>query len=133
VSAERVYAVMRRLVLESDDRRQRVADALGMSFSRAKALRALAGGPMRMSALAGVLLTDKPFTTVVVDDLERRGLVARSADPADRRCRVVELTASGRVAARQATEILETPPRELAALPPEELDALDRILGKLPS
>jgi DNA-binding MarR family transcriptional regulator len=131
VSAERVYAVMRRLVLESDDRKQRVADTLGMSFSRGRALRALMDGPVRMSELAGRLLTDKPYTTVVVDDLERRGLVVREADPQDRRAKVVTLTAAGRDAAATATEILTAPPAELARLSPEDLEQLDQILGKL--
>ncbi|WP_269664835.1 MarR family winged helix-turn-helix transcriptional regulator [Streptacidiphilus rugosus] len=131
MSAERVYAVMRRLVLESDDRKQRVADTLGMSFSRGRALRALVDGPVRMSELAGRLLMDKPYTTVVVDDLERRGLVVREADPSDRRAKVVTLTETGREAAETAIEILTAPPAELTRLSPEDLEELDRILGKL--
>ncbi|WP_042373689.1 MarR family winged helix-turn-helix transcriptional regulator [Streptacidiphilus neutrinimicus] len=130
-SAQRVYAVMRRLVLEADDRKQRVAEALGMSFSRAKALRLLAEGPLRMRELTARLLTDKPYTTLVVDDLEGRGFVVRSLDPDDRRCKVVTLTEAGREAAARATGILTTPPAELAALPPGDLADLDRILGKL--
>ncbi|MEZ0064096.1 DNA-binding MarR family transcriptional regulator [Streptacidiphilus sp. MAP12-20] len=131
MSAERVYAVMRRLVLEADDRKQRVADALGMSFSRGRALRALVERPVRMSELAKHLVMDKPYTTVVVDDLERRGLVVREQDPDDRRAKLVTLTEAGRVAAATATEILTAPPTELTRLSPEDLDLLDKILGKL--
>ncbi|WP_042378633.1 MarR family winged helix-turn-helix transcriptional regulator [Streptacidiphilus melanogenes] len=130
-SAQRVYAVMRRLVLEADDRKQRVAEALGMSFSRAKALRLLAEGPLRMRELTSRLLTDKPYTTLVVDDLEGRGFVVRTQDPDDRRCKVVTLTEAGCEAAARATGILTTPPAELMALPTEDLADLDRILGKL--
>ena len=129
--AERVYAVMRRLVLESDDRKQRVVDALGMSYIRSRALRALAVEPIRMSELATRLVTDKPYTTLVVDDLEQRGLVVREQDPADRRCKVVRITPAGREVAQVATDIITAPPTELVGLPPEDLEALDRILGKL--
>ncbi|RAG83612.1 hypothetical protein DN069_21380 [Streptacidiphilus pinicola] len=129
--AQRIYAVMRRLVLEADDRKQRVVDTLGMSYIRSRALRALAVEPIRMSELATRLVTDKPYTTLVVDDLEQRGLVVREQDPNDRRCKVVRITPAGREAANVATEIITAPPTELAALPPEDLEALDRILGKL--
>jgi DNA-binding MarR family transcriptional regulator len=129
--AERVYAAMRRLVLEADDRKQQVVDALGMSFIRSRALRALAAEPIRMSELAARLMTDKPYTTLVVDDLEQRGLVVREQDPDDRRCRIVRITPEGRAAAQLATRILTAPPTELVGLPPEDLDVLDRILGKL--
>jgi DNA-binding MarR family transcriptional regulator len=130
-SAQRVYAVMRRLVLEADDRKQRVVDALGMSYIRSRALRALAVEPIRMSELAARLVTDKPYTTLVVDDLEQRGLVVREQDPDDRRCKIVRITPEGREVARIATDIITAPPTELVALPEEDIEALDRILGKL--
>jgi DNA-binding MarR family transcriptional regulator len=130
-AAGRIYAVMRRLVLEADDRKQHVVDALGMSYIRSRALRALAVEPIRMTELATRLVTDKPYTTLVVDDLEARGLVVREQDPTDRRCKVVKITPAGREAADTATRIITAPPTDLLALPPEDLEALDRILGKL--
>jgi DNA-binding MarR family transcriptional regulator len=129
--AQRVYDVMRRLVLEADDRKQRVVDALGMSYIRSRALRALAVEPIRMSELAARLVTDKPYTTLVVDDLEQRGLVVREQDPDDRRCKIVRITPEGRAVAKIATDIITAPPTELVALPEEDIEALDRILGKL--
>jgi DNA-binding MarR family transcriptional regulator len=130
-SAQRIYDVMRRLVLEADDRKQRVVDALGMSYIRSRALRALAVEPIRMSELAARLVTDKPYTTLVVDDLEQRGLVVREQDPDDRRCKVVKITDAGREAAGVATRIITAPPKELVGLPSEDLATLDRILAKL--
>ena len=130
-TATRVYAVMRHLVLESDDRRAEVAETLGMSFGRSKALRALAAGPMRMSELTAKLTTDKPYTTLIVDDLERRGLVVRSVHPEDRRSKIVTATAAGIAAAAVAEAILARPPVQMLALDAEELAALERTIAKL--
>ena len=129
--ASRVFEAMRNLVLESDDRRVEVTEALGMSFGRTKALRRLAAGPLRMSELAARLLTDKPYTTLIVDDLERRGLVERRVHPDDRRCKIVTITAAGQAAAARAEAILTRPPTSMLALEPEELAALDRAMAKL--
>ncbi|WP_433421292.1 MarR family transcriptional regulator [Microtetraspora malaysiensis] len=49
-----------------------------MSFIRVKALRLVATGPLTLRRLAEQLTTDPPYTTVVVADLERRGLVERT-------------------------------------------------------
>jgi DNA-binding MarR family transcriptional regulator len=127
-----VFETMRRLVLEQEDRRNEVSEALGMSFIRSKALRRLAaGGPQRMSDLTAILATDKPYTTLIVDDLERRGLVLRSIDPDDRRCKIVTVTEAGREAAARADAILSRPPKSLLALDSEELTMLERLLAKL--
>ncbi|MGD0937989.1 MAG: MarR family transcriptional regulator [Streptosporangiaceae bacterium] len=85
--AARVWQAMRALVIDRYDRRKKVCDALGMSFIRAKALRRIVDSPMTMRELAAALGTDPPYTTVVVDDLERRGLVTRTVRAGDRRCR----------------------------------------------
>ncbi len=128
----RVWAEMRALVLE-DDRRKEVADALGMSFSRAKALRRLLSGPLTMRELTDLLGTEKPYTTLVVDDLEGRGYVRRTVHPGDRRRRIVTLTEAGRAAAERADRILARPPRALAALSPDDLAALDRVMAAIRS
>ena len=120
-----------RALTESHDRRRAAADALDMSFVRVKALRRLAGAPMTIRELADSLVTDAPYTTLVVDDLEQRGLVARSVDPRDRRRRIVAVTPEGSRQAARAGEILDEPPAELAALPAADLAALERILTSL--
>jgi DNA-binding MarR family transcriptional regulator len=86
---------------------------------------------MRMSELAAELVVDKPYTTVIVDDLERRGLVVRATAPDDRRAKVVALTEQGRETARLADEILARPPQALVALPAAEMAELDGLLAKL--
>lgn len=128
--ATRAYAAMRYLVLDQGDGRREVAETLGMSFVRAKALRRLAIEPLRMSDLAASMGTDKPYATLVVDDLEARGLVVRTVDPSDRRAKIVAVTEAGREAAATADAILSRPAPGLARLDDEELATLARLVGK---
>ncbi|QDP98678.1 MarR family transcriptional regulator [Microlunatus elymi] len=102
-----------------------------MSFIRSKALRRLAQEPMSMRRLAEELATDRPYTTVFVDDLEQRGLVVRRPDPSDRRGKIVHLTPAGRKVAEQAELILDTPPDAFTRLSAAELRRLEEILQKL--
>jgi DNA-binding MarR family transcriptional regulator len=129
--ATRAWDSMRRLVLDLHDRRFAVSEATGMSYLRAKALRMLLPGPLPMRELGAALVTDAPYVTVIVDDLEERGLVEREANPADRRSKLVRITAAGRAVARKAAEIQSAPPPALAALPASDLETLDRILRGL--
>ncbi|WP_079063511.1 MarR family winged helix-turn-helix transcriptional regulator [Streptacidiphilus griseoplanus] len=130
-AAARAWHHIRALVLEEHDRRREVVDALGMSFIRIKALRRLASRPATLRALAADLTIDPPYTTVVVDDLARRGLVERSPHPDDRRAKIVSVTEAGRAAAAHADRILGEPPAPLLALDPADVAELDRILALL--
>jgi len=94
-SAREVWLLMSDLVLDNM-RRRPVAEALGMSFGRARALRRLARRPQSMRELATALGIDPPNATVVVDELERQGLVVRQPHPTDRRAKVVDATPKGR-------------------------------------
>jgi DNA-binding MarR family transcriptional regulator len=123
-----VWLLMSDLVLDHERRRE-VADALGVSFGRARAVRRLARKPMSMGELAAALGIDPPNATTVVDDLEDLGLVRRRPHPTDRRAKLVEATRKGQDMARHADEILGTPPEALGALAPEDLETLRRILG----
>jgi DNA-binding MarR family transcriptional regulator len=129
--AERVWHNLRALVLERNERRKETAEALGMSFFRVKALRRISAAPSRMSELAAELACDRPYLTLVVDDLEKRGLVERRLHPTDRRRKIVSATREGHHAAARANAILGTPPPALRALPPQDLAALDRVMKAL--
>jgi DNA-binding MarR family transcriptional regulator len=131
VTATRVWNGMRTLVLDLHDKRNEVCEALGMSFIRAKALRRLALGPRTMRELAAELATDAPYTTLVVDDLEKRGLVERTVHPGDRRAKIVTATPEGLAAAELAERILSKPPAPLLGLAGTELETLDRIVTAL--
>lgn len=128
--AERAWRSMQDLVLNNDQQRA-VSEALDMSFTRLKALRRLAWKPMTGRQLADALGTDPPHVTVIVDDLEKKGLVERTPHPTDRRAKILTVTATGRRAAQKAERILGEPPAALRALAPEDLAALDRIVAAL--
>jgi DNA-binding MarR family transcriptional regulator len=129
--ATQAWEGIRALVLELYDRRKDVTEALDMSFIRAKALTKLAARPMTMRQLGTRLAIDPPYTTVVVDDLERRGLVARTVHPDDRRSKLVTVTPAGAAAAEVAERILNAPPAPLCDLEPGDLAALARIVDVL--
>jgi len=83
---------------------------------------------MTMGELAGKLGIDAPYATLVVDELERRGLVERRPHPSDRRAKLVTTTTRGTTIAHQAEEILNRPPLGLTSLSGSELESLAMIL-----
>jgi DNA-binding MarR family transcriptional regulator len=118
------------LVLDNERRRE-VADAVGLSFGRIRAVRRVARQAMSMGELATALTIDPPNATVVVDELEQLGLVRRRPHPSDRRAKLVEATAKGKDVARRADAILSTPPPALAELDPAALTQLAGILRRV--
>ncbi|MYS19787.1 DNA-binding transcriptional regulator, MarR family [Streptomyces sp. DvalAA-14] len=130
-AAERVWQNLRALVLERNERRKETAEALGMSFFRVKVLRRVAKAPARLSELAAELGSDRPYLSLVVDDLQKRGLVERHQHATDRRCKIVSATPEGLAAAARAEAVLGTPPPALLNLPGADLAALDRIMAAL--
>ncbi|QDQ09825.1 MarR family winged helix-turn-helix transcriptional regulator [Streptomyces spectabilis] len=129
--AARAWQGLNTLLLERYQQRKAVSEALGMSFSRVRALRRLAAGPVSLRELAERMGSDPPYTTVIVDDLVRRGLAERITNPTDRRSKLVHLTEDGQAKAELAISIITTPPDALLALPREDIEALDRIVAKL--
>jgi MarR family 2-MHQ and catechol resistance regulon transcriptional repressor len=90
------------------------------------------GSGLRISALSERLLIRPPSVSGVVDRLERAGLVEREVDPTDQRARFVRLTVAGRELVRR---VLSGHERQIesamAALGPDELEQLDRLLARL--
>jgi DNA-binding MarR family transcriptional regulator len=126
--AAEMWQQLRALVLDHDRRRQ-VVEELDLSFVRIKALRRVAeDGPLTMRALAAALLVDAPYLTLVVDDLEHRGLLARTVHLEDRRVRLVTATTQGHQTARRAEELLGAPPAALRALSGPDQAELHRII-----
>jgi DNA-binding MarR family transcriptional regulator len=73
--------------------------ACGLTLARTKVLARLQlGGPARPSVLAAEFGVAPRTITELVDILERDGLVARKADPTDRRALLVTLTGQGKAA-----------------------------------
>jgi DNA-binding MarR family transcriptional regulator len=125
--ARRAWSAMCDLVLDNERRRE-VSDAVDLSFGRIRALRRIARTPMTMGELAAKLGIDPPYATLVVDELERQGLVERRPHPKDRRAKLVATTARGAAIAHEAEEILNRPPVGLTSLSASELESLATIL-----
>jgi DNA-binding MarR family transcriptional regulator len=128
--ARDVWLLMSDLVLDHTRRRD-VAEALGMSFGRTRALRRLARRPMSMREFADAMDIEAPNATTLVADLEAQGLVSRRPHPTDGRAKLVEATAKGKKLAAKANEILSTPPQVLSDLDPDDLETLRRILNSV--
>jgi DNA-binding MarR family transcriptional regulator len=129
--ATRTWNRLRTLVLDRHDRRKEVSVALEMGFIRAKALGKIAAGPCKLRDLAARLGTDAPYTTLIVDDLEKRGLVVRTPHPDDRRSKLVTATEAGLAANAIAQGILGRPPAAVLDLDTEDLITFDRIVEAL--
>ena len=89
------------------------------------------GRPVPMGQLAETLACDASNVTGLVDRLESRGLVRRSPSAADRRVKVLDLTASGSRLRALLLDRMTTPPATLGRLTAQEQRALVRILTRL--
>jgi MarR family 2-MHQ and catechol resistance regulon transcriptional repressor len=113
-------------------RRETLCDLTPRQFGVLEALYHL--GPMRPGEISAKLLKSGGNITLVVDNLERDGLVRRERSAEDRRVVKVSLTEAGRelisrVFPKHLADIVE----EMSILMPkeqEELGRLCRILGK---
>ena len=91
-------------------------------------------GPCRLTALAEKIEVKPSAVTVMVDRLEKRGLVRRVQDPDDRRAVRVEITEEGRDVLDKARELRnEVLGGFMNRLDPEEArllaDSLERLTG----
>jgi DNA-binding MarR family transcriptional regulator len=85
-----------------------------------------------LSQLADRLACVKSNITQLVDRLEADGLVERKSDPRDRRTRLAVLTAAGRKAVAEGSQVqLETERTLLKRLTRDEARQLSELLGKM--
>ncbi|MDH6243047.1 MarR family transcriptional regulator [Mycobacterium sp. OTB74] len=130
--ADKAWQAMAAVVFEHRDGWKRtVVEQSGLPFSRVRILRRVAIRPMTAKQLAEATAMDAPATTVVINDLEERGLVARETDPANRRCKLVSLTYAGRVMIDRIDQADDPAPAAFDVLDADELDALQAILAKV--
>lgn len=117
-----------------------LAEPHGLTVHQYRALRLVERGApdacgtqsLRLSDLAERLRVVARSATDVVDDLERKGLVARAPHPTDRRSTVIELTSAGsRVLAELETARQSDAARYFAPLTAKERAELARLLGRL--
>lgn len=106
---------------------------LDLTASEINALANLADGRGRTVSELGAAVGTRPTTlTSVLDRLEKRGHITRGTRQGDRRAVLIELTASGRVAAatiREAVADLEQ--RALGQLPADAIAGLRAALQAL--
>jgi DNA-binding MarR family transcriptional regulator len=85
-----------------------------------------------ISEIAKRVLIPKSQMTLLINQLDSAGMVARKPGPDDRRVSEISLTARGRTTINQLVEILKNSVREkLSYLNEEELVELSRLLIKI--
>ncbi len=89
-------------------------------------------GPLRPRQLCDKILRSTGNLTLVIDNLEKRSLVARRQNPEDRRSTIVELTAAGRELIATILPVhVQTVVQEMAVLSPAEQEQLAALCRKL--
>lgn len=128
-----------RLLLHMVTRLNRWAEALAvqeqqadLSLRQFSALTLIQEESTSLGELARQLHVTPAVVTGLIDRLERRGYVQRTTGTDDRRRVLLSLTDEGR-RARNALEVklIDDITSRLAAFTPEDLRALERILGQL--
>ncbi|HEY4105051.1 MAG TPA: MarR family transcriptional regulator [Polyangiaceae bacterium] len=130
-----VEALWRRFVAlvvdTKDDWRHKMSAVTGLPFGRVRALRRLLQGPKTLRDLAETIGSDAPTTTVLVNDLEARGLIVRAPHPTNRRAKLVSLTPNGRQLALRAGRVMDRPPAAFESIALDDLAALGRVIDTL--
>lgn len=114
----------------------RLSQALGdldLTASEINALGNLGDGQARTTSQLGAAVGAKPTTlTGVLDRLESRGYITRTASPTDRRATVITTTATGRRVARRIRKTMsDLERRAVAGLPPESVEAFHVVVTAL--
>jgi DNA-binding MarR family transcriptional regulator len=115
--------------------RQTHVTAFGVTVPQFNALVQLERyGELNPSQIADLLFSDRPTTTVIINNLERRGWVERGRDPSNRKYVWIRITDSGRdklKTLRQAEERQGGGFEPLSCFTKEELSQLEAMLNKL--
>lgn len=122
---------MRRILQEHNAHwQERLPDVTKPQYA---VLRLVAAQPdIEQSAVSAATAIDKATLAVLLLRLEKQGLITRTVDPADRRRRLLRITAAG---ARRLTAVSRLAERVnsemLARLTTAERDQLHQLLAKL--
>jgi DNA-binding MarR family transcriptional regulator len=129
---ERAWQTFVTLVMDTrGDFRRNASAATGLPFSRLRALKRVGKTPMTLRDLAEAMSTDAPAATVIVNDLEARGLVRRAPHPDDKRAKIVSVTPAGKRVLRALASVPDPVPPSFALLDDRDLANLVRLAGKL--
>ena len=89
-------------------------------------------GPMPPSVLGDRLIVTRATVTGLVDSLDRRGLVRRTAHPSDRRSTIVEITPAGLDVLEKVRETIHRKERDWCSeLSDADLRSLIRLLHRV--
>jgi DNA-binding MarR family transcriptional regulator len=129
--AGEVATLVLRVVTEITERWDAVITEANLTSSHVKLLRhLLTSGDTPMGGVAEYLKCDPSLATAAVDRLERRGLVVRVPDAADRRVRRVQLSPAGEDLVQTIwAQMAQAAP--LARLDDRQLESLQDILGAM--
>lgn len=132
-SAEEIAFV--ELIRTTDALSRQVAEVLkveDISATQYNVLRILRGSPDGLSCgeVAGRMVTREPDMTRLLERLDKRKLISRRRDPADRRTVIARVTPIGlAVLARLDEPVQSVHRRQLGHLGPKRLKALVDLLG----
>jgi DNA-binding MarR family transcriptional regulator len=88
--------------------------------------------PMTQRSLGASIGVDRSTMVVLLDDLEKKGFIARVRHPGDRRAFLIEPTDAGRSAQRRALDLLDQcESRYLGVLSEREQSQLRKLLARL--
>ncbi|MBX7101260.1 MAG: MarR family transcriptional regulator [Myxococcaceae bacterium] len=131
-AATRAWALLFDLLASTKDRWPKVAEELGVKPTQLRVLLMLFSGKRLVQRdLAELLDCDASNVTMLVDQLETKGLVERRSMLGDRRAKVLTLTRDGEAMAPKMFDKLLVPPPALEALGAADLKALVALLEKV--
>jgi DNA-binding MarR family transcriptional regulator len=113
---------------------ERALEPFGLTFASYEALVLLAftrQGRLPLGKMGIRLQVHPTSVTNTVDRLEKQGLVRRTADAADRRTTLAEITSAGRAVVEQATEVVAATQFGLGGLQPEQVRELIGVLRRV--
>lgn len=127
------YTKLMRAAESVTARTSRPMTAADLTISQFGVLEALLHkGPLCQRDLAAKILKSSGNMTMVIDNLEKRGLVRRERDTTDRRYLTVQLTGSGReLIVKVFSEVQAAIVVEMAVLSGVELEQLGALCKKL--
>jgi DNA-binding MarR family transcriptional regulator len=131
--AHRAWQLMFNFLVATNSLRAKTIARHGLTPNEARALFGLSlDQGRRIGSLAEDWACDPSNVTFMIDRLERAGFAERRQSSEDRRVKLVHLTPRGHQTKRQILDEHHTPPPSITELDSDDLDALVRILGKLP-
>src|SRR3954452_7779470 len=133
ITSPPALAVRLRLAITRTSRRLRQESGSGLSPTATAALATVdRHGPLTPSELAQRERVQRPTITRLVARLEEMGLLARAADPGDKRSSLLSITPEGRTLLAEARERKDAYLASwLEGLDADERAALDRAAGIL--